>query len=148
MSRVTARRWWILAFVYMAGLFALSSVPDDPERPGIGSYFPRPSVQNALHVPAYALLSFLMWRALSPPRPKALERAGRGPGGTASTFAHRHAAPLAAVLATAYGITDEIHQMFVVGRMASATDALANALGAFAVAAWAAITAPRPPTPP
>jgi VanZ family protein len=132
MSRVTARRrWWILALLYMAGLFALSSVPDDPEKPGNGTYFPRPSIQNALHVPAYAILSYLMWRGL------------RGPG------AGPKAALFAATLATLYGVTDEVHQMFVVGRTASVTDALANALGSFAVAAWAALRRPtRPAAPP
>jgi hypothetical protein len=144
MSRVTAtaRRWWILALLYMAGLFALSSVPDDPRKPGIATYFPRPSIQNALHVPAYAGLSYLMWRGLRGPGP---------PGGaeTAETFGRRNAALLAAALAALYGVTDEVHQMFVVGRTPSVTDALANALGAFAVAAWAALRGPmRPAAPP
>jgi VanZ family protein len=114
----------MLAGLYMAGLFALSSVPDDTCEPGIAEYFPRPKVQNALHVPVYAGLSFLMWRGL------------RG---------QRHAALLSAALATAYGVTDEIHQMFVVGRTASLTDALANALGAFAVAGWASLRKPTAP---
>ena len=113
MSRMTARRWWILAGLYMAGLFGLSSVPDDPKKPGVAEYFPRPALQNALHVPAYAGLSFVLWKGL------------RG---------RRHAALLAAVIATVYGALDEVHQMFVVGRTASVTDALANTLGAFAVA--------------
>lgn len=126
MSRVTPRRWWMLAGLYMAGLYALSSVPDDKCEPGIAEYFPRPKVQNALHVPVYAGLSFLMWRGL------------RG---------QRRAALLAAALATAYGVTDEIHQMFVVGRTASFTDALANALGAFAVAGWAALRGRAAPAP-
>ncbi len=110
----------------MAGLFALSSVPDTKRDTGIEQYFPPPSVQNALHIPAYAGLSFLLWRGLRGPR--------------------RRAALLAAALATAYGVTDEIHQMFVVGRTASVTDALANALGAFAVAGWAFLRAPAPPS--
>jgi len=130
MSRVTARRWWILAGLYMAGLFALSSVPDDKCEPFIAEYLPPPKVQNALHVPVYAGLAFLMWRGLGGPR--------------------RRAALLAAALTTAYGVTDEVHQMFVVGRTASVTDALANALGAFAVAGFAALrgraaTAPDAP---
>jgi VanZ family protein len=128
MSRVSGRRWWLLAALYMAGLFALSSIPDRKTDTGIEEYFPPPGVQNALHVPAYAGLSFLMWRGLS----------GR-----------RRAALLAALLATAYGVTDELHQMFVPGRMASVTDGLANALGAFAVAGWAALRRPtRPAAPP
>jgi len=113
----------------MAGLFALSSVPDRRGEPGLSDYFPPPNVQNALHIPAYAGLSFLMWKGLK----------GR-----------RHAALLAAALATTYGALDEVHQMFVAGRTASVTDALANALGAFAVAGWVLLRAraPGPPTPP
>lgn len=133
MSRVTARRWWILSGLYMAGLFALSSVRDTKTDTGIEVYFPPPNVQNALHVPAYLGLSYLMWRGLRGPR-----------AGTAWV----RAALLAAVLATAYGVTDEIHQMFVEGRTASVTDALANALGAFAVAGWAALRKPTPPAAP
>jgi hypothetical protein len=132
MSPVAQGRWRILALLYMAGLFALSSVPDDPKKPGIATYFPRPKIQNALHVPVYAGLSYLMWRGLRGPR-----------------LVERRAALLAAILATLYGASDEVHQMFVVGRTPSVTDALANALGAFAVAAWAALRRPtRPAAPP
>lgn len=117
-------RWRVAAGLYMAGLFALSSVPDE-RGPGIADYFPPPNVQNALHVPAYAVLSYLIWRGLGGPRPRA--------------------ALLAAAFATAYGVTDEIHQMFVPGRTPSVTDALANAAGAFAVAAYAALRKPTNP---
>jgi hypothetical protein len=122
--------WWIAAGLYMAGLFALSSIPDRKTDRGIEAYFPPPSVQNALHVPAYLGLSYLIWRGLRGPR-------------------RVRAALLAAVLATAYGVTDEIHQMFVPGRTPSVTDGIANALGAFAVVGWAALRrAPEAPTPP
>jgi VanZ like family len=149
MSPVTARRWWLLALLYMAGLFALSSVPDDPRKPGIGTYFPRPKIQNALHVPVYAGLSYLMWRGLR--GPVGLQ-GPRGPEprkpGKAAPLAQRHAPLVAAALATLYGASDEVHQMFVVGRTASVTDALANAFGAFAVAAWAALRRPTHPAGP
>jgi len=124
---VTTRRWWILAGLYMAGLFALSSVPDDRGKPGLSEYFPPPNVQNALHVPAYAGLSFLIGKGL------------RG---------RKHAALLAASIATVYGALDEVHQMFVVGRTASVMDALANALGAFSVAICVLFLARRAPGPP
>ena len=42
---------------------------------------------------------------------------------------------LAAVLATAYGVTDEFHQSFVAGRHAELRDVAADALGATAGAA-------------
>jgi hypothetical protein len=116
MAPVTTRRWWILAGLYMAGLFALSSVPDDRGGTGSAILFPPPALQNLLHVPVYAGLAFVLWQAL------------RG---------RRHAAPWGAAIAIAYGALDEVHQMFTPGRTASLTDALMNALGAAAVAAWA-----------
>jgi hypothetical protein len=127
-------KWWVAAGLYMAGLFALSSVPYDNREPGIAEYFPPPGVQNALHVPVYAGLAFVMWRGL------------RGPDAAAG--ARRRAALLAAALATLYGALDEVHQMFVMGRTASVTDALANALGAFAVAGWAVLRKPTAPDAP
>lgn len=144
---MTSRRWWILAGLYMAGLFALSSVPDRRGEPGLSEYFPPPNVQNTLHIPAYAGLAYLIWRGL---RGTAGQAATQATGG-ARSFAQRHAALLAAALATTYGALDEVHQMFVVGRTASVTDGLANALGAFAVAGWVSFRArraPGPPTPP
>jgi VanZ family protein len=110
-------RWWLAAGFYMAGLFALSSVPDDGGGPGAAVLFPPPALQNLLHVPVYAGLAWLLWRAL------------------------RGRALLAAAIAIAYGALDEVHQMFVQGRTASVTDALLNALGAAAVAAWVTLRA-------
>jgi len=112
---VTARRWWMVAGFYMAGLFALSSIPDDGGGPGSRILFPPPGVQNLLHVPVYAGLAWVLAQAL------------RG---------RRHAPLLAAAIAVAYGALDEVHQMLVPGRTASVTDALLNALGAGLVAAW------------
>lgn len=99
----------------MAGIFALSSIPDDGGGPGSRILFPPPAVQNLLHVPVYAGLAFVLARAL-----------GR----------RRHAPLLAAAITVAFGALDEVHQMFVAGRTASVTDALLNALGAGIVAAW------------
>ena len=109
-------RWTLLAVAYMAALFLLSSIPDDD---GLGSriLFPPPSVQNLLHVPVYAGLTWIWWRALTTPKP--LAKAG-----------------WAAAIAISYGVLDEVHQMYVPGRYGSVTDALLNAAGAAAVVAW------------
>jgi VanZ family protein len=117
-------RWTLLAVAYMAALFLLSSIPDDD---GLGSriLFPPPSVQNLLHVPVYAGLTWIWWRALATPKP--LAKAGRQPRVTVLG---------AAAIAISYGVLDEIHQMYVPGRFASVTDALLNAAGAAAVVAW------------
>jgi len=79
-----------------------------------------------LHFAEYAVLAFLVNRAIC------LLRAGIAP---------RTAAVVAVVLATAFGVTDELHQRFVPGRDASVFDLLADFLGsiagAMAYAAWA-----------
>jgi VanZ family protein len=113
----------------MATLFLLSSIPDDG---GLGRHilFPPPAVQNLLHVPVYAVLTWLWWRALAPPKP--------------SVKAGRRAALLAAAIAIGYGVLDEIHQMQVPGRFASVTDALLNAAGAAAVVLWVFWRGPDP----
>ncbi|MHC4108651.1 MAG: VanZ family protein [Planctomycetota bacterium] len=107
-------RWTLLALAYMATLFLLSSIPDDD---GIGRriLFPPPAVQNLLHVPVYAGLTWVWWRALRKTRAAVL---------------------WAAAIAIGYGLLDEVHQMHVPGRFASVTDALLNAAGAAAVVAW------------
>lgn len=53
------------------------------------------------------------------------------------------------VLATLYGATDELHQMFNPNRMADVMDALANAAGAavVAIASLAVRARPREPAP-
>jgi VanZ family protein len=109
----------------MAALFLLSSIPDDGDL-GRRILFPPPAVQNLLHVPVYAILTWLWWRALR-------AKTGRRP-----------AVLLAAAIAAGYGILDEIHQMYVPGRFASITDALLNAAGAAAVVAWVFLRAPDP----
>ncbi|MHC4973921.1 MAG: VanZ family protein [Planctomycetota bacterium] len=118
-------RWTLIALAYMAALFLLSSIPDDSEL-GRRILFPPPAVQNLLHVPVYAGLTWLWWRSLkgkTSPRPAVL---------------------CAAAIAIGYGVLDEIHQMYVPGRFASVTDALLNAAGAAAVVAWVFLRAPEP----
>jgi VanZ family protein len=105
--------WLVLALLYMAALFALSSVPDDESDLSGKILFLRPETQNLLHVPAYTLLAWLWWRAL---RLRGMESL--------------RAAFLGAAIAALYGVSDEVHQYFVPGRTASVTDALLDALGA------------------
>lgn len=115
-------RWTLIALAHMAALFLLSSIPGDAEL-GRRLLFPPPAVQNLLHVPVYAGLTWLWWKALAPPMPAT--RAGRRTGRVLA----------AAAIAVGYGVLDEIHQMYVPGRFASVTDALLNAAGAAAVVA-------------
>ena len=101
---------WAPALLYMAGIFLASSIPDIGALPGGVS-------DKSWHGLAYAGLAAVVGYALAGGRPPRLT-------------ARR--AILAALIATLYGISDEIHQGFVPGRSADAADVLADALGALA----------------
>ncbi len=77
-----------------------------------------PGEDKLAHLAAFGLLGYLMARAIGPWR-----------GGIAPAQA-----VAVALLATSFGIIDEIHQSFVPGRTPSLGDILADATGAGAVA--------------
>lgn len=110
--------WFWRAVIVMAALFALSSVPDDGTEIS-QKLMPPPAWHNFAHVPAYAVLTWLWWRAL-------LEANWRGSAAIVGALA----------LAFGYGIFDEIHQYFVPGRFLSATDALLNGAGCLVALGW------------
>jgi hypothetical protein len=101
----------------MSALYGLSSLPgvplsDDSTQYALLRWVP-PAAQNALHVPAYAALSWAWsWT---------LGAWLRVPAGRAAA---------ACAIASAYGVFDEWHQSFVPGRYASLTDVVLNVLGA------------------
>ena len=101
----------------MVLIFVLSSMSRLPSLPsGVDDSVP--------HAFEYSVLAALLLRGLVGARRRRI------------TF---WSAWIAALLATLYGVTDELHQWFVPGRMAEVTDLAADALGA-AVAAgliWA-----------
>lgn len=109
--RTTVVRW-TLVLVWMGVIFALSSIP--------GSRVPG-RFGNAAHVLEYAVLGLLLVFAL---------HRGR---------VDLRVVALAVAIASLYGITDEIHQYFVPGRMPDPADWGRDTLGACAGAAAAAL---------
>ena len=107
MTRALARGsilWRLAPFAWMALLFLLSAQPDISDPFEIPDWLP---ADKMVHAGLYAVLAALFYLA------------GMG--------------PVAAVAVTAlYGITDEIHQMFVPGRSPELLDLLADLLGAVA----------------
>jgi VanZ family protein len=107
------RVWlWLPSLVYMAAIFQISAQPD-----------PMPAItqvvwDKALHALEYSVLCVLFCRALN----------GEG-------LAPLRVALFAMVLTSAYGATDETHQLFVPNRQAGADDWLADSGGAAAGAA-------------
>jgi VanZ family protein len=103
---------WAPVLVYAAGIFALSSVSEPPMPGGVSD--------RAIHAWVYAGLALLLLRALT--------------GGCWPNVSARRAAG-AALLASAYGLSDEWHQWFVPGRVFDRLDLLADMAGASAAVA-------------
>ncbi|HEX7004215.1 MAG TPA: VanZ family protein [Trueperaceae bacterium] len=107
MDRIFARRsllWRLAPLAWMALVFILSNQPDIAEPFEIPDWLP---ADKLVHAGLYAVLAALLYLA------------GLG--------------PVASVVVTAlYGVTDEIHQMFVPGRNPELLDLLADLVGAVA----------------
>jgi VanZ family protein len=103
-----AVRLWVPPAIYAVAIFALSSIPNPPAPPGA-------LTDKHLHALVYAGLALLVLRALASGDARRVNSA-RALG--------------AAAIAAAYGVTDELHQWFVPGRVVDALDLLANAAGA------------------
>lgn len=103
---------------WMGVLFVLSSIPGTRLLPDgtVGALFAwlPPAAQNLMHLPAFGVLAFLCCRALA---------TGRGlftaPGALAAWL-----------LSVSYGVLDEWHQSWVVGRYSTLGDLLLDATGA------------------
>ncbi|MDZ4655437.1 MAG: VanZ family protein [Coriobacteriia bacterium] len=97
---------WAGTALWAATIFALSSIP--------GSDLPPGEYSTVGHFALYFVLSAVAFTALdSRPRTRALS---------------------AIALASAYGISDELHQLFVPGRCADPVDWLVDTAGAVAAA--------------
>jgi VanZ family protein len=103
---------WLPPIALMGVIFFLSAQPDLNSGLGVVDLIGR----KIIHAGEYALLCFLLWRALREVMP-----------------ARR--APLAALaIAVAYSCTDEFHQTFVHGRHGTPVDVLIDAVGSVSVA--------------
>ena len=105
-----------LTILYAGFIFYLSSLPtiQAPLIVAIPSFFK--------HVAEYSVFGFLLLASLR-----------------ASNYDGKEALILAVVVASLYGVTDEIHQYFVPGRFFSYTDVLADFLGSL----FAIVSKPR-----
>ncbi len=112
---------WGPVWVLMAVIFYLSHQPDIA--------IPGPLSDTSWHSVGYAVLGAFMVRALA--------------GGFGAPVAPATAL-LGIALTTAYGCSDEIHQLFVPGRYADlrdvAADAIGAAIGAFLCWLWGIIS--------
>jgi VanZ family protein len=112
-SKIVAKRFfyhWLPALSWMALIFVLSSLPGS-ELSDFGSidFF----VKKGAHVTEYAILYFLLFRALQP------------------IMIPRKALIFSAIIAVVYAISDEYHQTFVPLRDGRMRDVMIDSLGIF-----------------
>ena len=101
-------RYWVPTIGYCLLIFVLSSMSR-------GVYMPSPfGVDKVAHFVEYGVLGFLLARLIANAR---------------SGFSRVFLLSLVVILATLYGICDEVHQAFVPGRNASPWDVAADGLG-------------------
>ena len=116
MTRVL--KLWGPVALYAAVIFYASAQPD-AALPGVFDVL----AEQAIHPIEYTVLGILIVRALAGGLPARIPLA---------------TALLGVTLTTAYGLTDEFHQMFVPGRFADWNDVMADAIGGTigAVVCW------------
>lgn len=111
MCRRDKRIYWPLGLMIL--VFLLSSVPGDIKNPQFQFLTEmNPQWQNMLHIPLFALLQYLWLRSLVDET-----------NGTIKSII------LCCAITLSYGLLDEWHQMFVVGRYASLLDVALNISG-------------------
>ena len=108
-------KYWAPPLLYMALIFAISSMKQPP--------FPMPefewlTIDKIYHFIEYAILGGLVARAFLKAKP--------------SVVPSQLVWGLAAVLSILYGASDEWHQTFVPGRLATVADWVADVLGSIA----------------
>lgn len=123
--------YWFPPIAYAAIIFYLSSLPHPEETLPLSWSFELLG-DKVLHMIEYGVFGVLCFRAF--------RYVGQ------SWMAH-YAWALAIVTATLYGVTDEIHQLYVPFRQSSGLDVLADAIGACgAVLLWRALIDLRNPS--
>jgi VanZ family protein len=108
MARLRAVNVWVPPLILMAIIFLLSAQPSLNSGLGLTDQIGR----KVVHFGEYALLAFLLWRALS------------------TRMSARTATLVALAIASAYAATDELHQTFVHGRHGTPVDWLIDTSGA------------------
>jgi len=111
--------------LYMAGIYALSSIPDldTPETAAekLLQWAP-PELQNLLHIPLFGGLAVVWHWSLRP-----------------SIGNRRLRLTLVFIITTLYAVLDEWHQLHVPGRFGSLTDVALNLVGIMGAVAFFAI---------
>lgn len=105
--------WWLPVLGWMAVIYILSAQPDFTFAPDAWKIEP---VSLVVHSAEYAILACLVWIAA-----------------WKTKILSNRALWIALGLAVLYAFTDELHQVFVPGRVADVRDVAADVLGAIVV---------------
>ncbi len=119
LTNLSRRSAWAMSVIWMGVIFGFSSLPGSAVPSGAGTYG---------HLIVYAVLGALLFRAFM-----------HETADSSRAFAY------AVLLASFYGVTDEIHQAFVPGRVPDIADWGLDTIGALA-GAWIALRIVRPGT--
>jgi VanZ family protein len=106
-------KYWIPAILYMAFLYYLSSRPAPEEL----KWLPIIAKLKLVHIIEYGILYFLVWFAVI----------------KTTSYNKLEVFSLALMFIILYGLTDEFHQIFVVGRTARLEDVAADGVGGIMV---------------
>lgn len=105
--------YWLPAFSYMALIFVLSSFPPPQAAREVPIYFN----VKLIHIIEYGVLNLLVYWAIS----------------RTSSMTYGWRASYSVAIAVLYGLTDELHQVFVPGRSGQLIDIFANLIGCVSV---------------
>ena len=108
-------KFWLPVILWAGMIFFLSSIPD--LRSGLPNIFDL-ILRKIAHAGEFGVLAILVMRAISSSSFKQIKQS------TISTIV------IVIIIVILYAISDEIHQDFVPGRIASATDVLIDSIGA------------------
>ena len=102
--------WWTALAVHSAIIFTLSSIVFDDDTPGVKV----PGFDKLAHIATYAVWAGFFLVAF---------------GRTARSLGFAWVGGWSVVATLAYGVTDEVHQSFVPGRISDPLDLIADTVG-------------------
>jgi len=108
-------KFWLPVILWAGMIFFLSSIPD--LRSGLPNIFDL-ILRKIAHSGEFGILAILLWRAILSLNFKQSKQS------TANVIV------IVIIIVILYAISDEIHQDFVPGRIASVTDVLIDSIGA------------------
>ena len=133
MKRIlTALLRWAIVVTYAGIIFYVSSLAQPLQMTGIPISLP-PGMDKVIHFCEFAVLCFLLCRAVD---------ATLGGTRTPVSAAGYNALVICFLCTTLYGVSDEVHQLFVPPRSCDGLDVAADAAGAaFVAVLWPIATA-------